>query len=376
MERNTIYKIFIIGSLIIYTVGLGGAVCATIWGNQSESTMVPHSGSETLSLLENHTITPYDFNFNRENINATAYLKFFSNYDCDVILFTEADLARENEDINENYYYSGITHYIVKYRSENIINEIIPLGASNNLSRLYLYIHRYEKNVTIGTEWFLDVHYYAINNNFPTEIALFIFIYMIASLAILIMVYALPRSISYHAEEFNTLIEKSIKQRREMLFTSAIIKDKRDFFCDEYTQLYRLKELRQYKDAVIKMGTIIEGLLNCWVERYYPAGVEIITGPKEKRKVSADKIEFWELIQLMIQHGCKDYPNVGTINEWNHIDKYVRDYRNCIHPTKMLKKPYAFRKEEFENLLHDFEAIIEKISIDVKVDKNPIEYEI
>jgi tetratricopeptide (TPR) repeat protein len=108
--------------------------------------------------------------------------------------------------------------------------------------------------------------------------------------------------------------------------------------------------INNQKSAIVMAGSIIEALL---LNYYIEHGVTNITLPgKQPKKVSECKL------QEMIDYA----QSIGILSNRNfHMAHVLRDFRNYIHPDKVLREKYIPNQQEVDTIWNLFKQIINDI---------------
>ncbi len=142
------------------------------------------------------------------------------------------------------------------------------------------------------------------------------------------------------------------------ILTSPLITN-RDMIIEEYNSLVFLIKNKLWKDACIKMGSILEYLLTKWLESKKIAQINHI---QDKKLKSLDKAWFYDKIMYYIETARYDYNNeIGNGPQWEIVNKVIRGYRNYIHLQKYEKriaKDGYLEKNDYELLNIPFNQII------------------
>lgn len=142
------------------------------------------------------------------------------------------------------------------------------------------------------------------------------------------------------------------------ILTSPLITN-RDMIIEEYNSLIFLIKKKLWKDACIKMGSILEYLLTKWLEF---RNIELITHSRLRTPKILDKANFYDKINHYLEIARVTYQNeIGDRTQWAIIDNVIRDYRNYIHLQEYEKKSKVdgyLDKNDFELLNKPFNQII------------------
>jgi len=153
------------------------------------------------------------------------------------------------------------------------------------------------------------------------------------------------------------LIQDYIKKTK--IFTNPIITN-RDIILKEYNALEILIRNELWKDACIKMGSILEYLLTKWLEYNNET---LITHSQNKKQNPLGKAQFYDKIRFYIEKARIKYNNeIGDKTQWEIVDKVIREYRNYIHLQKYEKRITLdgyLDKNDFELLKKPFNQILD-----------------
>lgn len=155
--------------------------------------------------------------------------------------------------------------------------------------------------------------------------------------------------------------KKVLKQYNQstIIFQKPYLLKNRDMLIEEHNTLEILIENRLWKDACIKIGSILEYLLTKWLKN---KSITSISHLKLKKPKNIDDASFYDKIQFYIENGSKTYSNeIGNITEWNIVNNIIRDYRNYIHLQKYEAKRINYSnpitKNDYDMLYKAYEII-------------------
>lgn len=150
--------------------------------------------------------------------------------------------------------------------------------------------------------------------------------------------------------DFGKAVLNEYRNMKE-LFQKPFITN-RNLVIDEYNNLKILIENRLWKDACIKMGSILEYLLTRWIES---KNIPINQITSRRNVNSFDKVYFSEKIDYYLQVGSIQFQQeIGKKTEWRMVNDIIRDYRNFIHLQKYeesINDGNPIEENDF-NLLH------------------------
>ncbi len=144
------------------------------------------------------------------------------------------------------------------------------------------------------------------------------------------------------------------------LFQKPFIRSSRVLIIEEYCSLAILAENRLFKDACIKIGSILEHLITKWLKS---KSISAISHSKTKKSINVDNSSFFDKVQYYIEYGSNIYSNeIGNMTQWGIVNSMIRDYRNYIHLQKYeedrISKNNPLVKQDYESLRREFNIII------------------
>jgi len=151
-------------------------------------------------------------------------------------------------------------------------------------------------------------------------------------------------------------------QKLKNLFTSIKDDFAKEIIFDEYNEIENLRKRERWKDAFIKIGTILEYLITHYIvvnkldefEEGKPKKVEIsIAGTT--RRIIPSEAEFREKLAFVMQ---REIFGRDSNNEWRIVDGLLRKFRNYIHLQSYIKDRVRINKDQFDNLYPVFEQLI------------------
>lgn len=154
----------------------------------------------------------------------------------------------------------------------------------------------------------------------------------------------------------------SYHQKFKNLFNSITDEFAKEILLDEYSEVENLRKRERWKDAIIKIGTILEYLITNYIEENNLdkdengnlRKVEIIIGGK-KKKIIPNQAEFGKKLAFIIQ---KEVFGRESNNEWKIVDGLIRNFRNYIHLQSYIKDRVEVNKDMFDTLYPVFEKLI------------------
>ncbi len=114
----------------------------------------------------------------------------------------------------------------------------------------------------------------------------------------------------------------------------------------EHHMVYKLKQMGEYKDAIIKMGSIVEYVISEWLKRN--------SHPNPKKfENKLNKLEHLSKSSL-----------TGSITptEWRIVNSIIRDYRNFIHLQKYFDDRIVLNESDFLQLEPIYKKILHELS--------------
>ncbi len=119
------------------------------------------------------------------------------------------------------------------------------------------------------------------------------------------------------------------------ILTSPLITN-RNMVIGEYNSILISIKNKLWKDACIKMGSILEYLLTKWLES---KNIKQITHSHLKKQKSLSRAKFNDKIIFYLEIARFNYNNeIGDRTQWEIVDKVIRDYRNYVHLQKYEKR--------------------------------------
>lgn len=133
-------------------------------------------------------------------------------------------------------------------------------------------------------------------------------------------------------------------------------------FLKNINEIEYLRKKEKWKDAFIKMGSILEFLITNYIEENKldkneegkPIRVEILIGGR-RRSINPVEAQFGEKISFILQHEIFD----GEYNnDWRIVDGLIRKLRNYIHLYQYIKDRTRVSKDLFDKLYNVFERLM------------------
>ena len=134
----------------------------------------------------------------------------------------------------------------------------------------------------------------------------------------------------------------------------------REMIIKENKELNILIENKLWKEACIKIGSILEYILTKWVE---DKKIPLSSLTKKKWVKKLKDVIFEEKINYYINTGAKNYNfELGSITEWKIVKNVIKDYRNYIHLQKYeerIKKNDYLGERDFKSVYSSFKLLRE-----------------
>ena len=174
--------------------------------------------------------------------------------------------------------------------------------------------------------------------------------------------FHIPKIFNSLTDEGKQVIAKY--QNSIELFQKPFIQSSRALIIDEYRSLDILTENRLWKDACIKIGSILEYLITKWLKS---KSISTISHSKTKIPNKPFNVEiktsFFHKVQYYIEHGSNIYSNeIGNMTQWDIVNIRIRDYRNYIHLQTYEKDRISMNnplvEQDYESLRREFDNII------------------
>lgn len=160
-------------------------------------------------------------------------------------------------------------------------------------------------------------------------------------------------------EPFLTFEGLTFLDKRKQFFCKKFISNQ-DLLIKENKELNILIENKLWKDACIKIGSILEYILTNWIE---DKGIQLSSLSKRKKVKKLKDVTFEEKINYYINVGAKKYNfEIGTTTEWNVVKNVIKDYRNYIHLQKYeerIKKSGYLGERDFMSIYSNFKSLRE-----------------
>jgi len=146
------------------------------------------------------------------------------------------------------------------------------------------------------------------------------------------------------------------------LFTNIKDDFAKEIILEEYNEIEYLRKREKWRDAFIKMGSILEYLITNYIEENEldkdkngkPKKVEILIRGK-KRMINPINAKFGEKISFIMQFKIFD---MEYNTDWNILDGLIMKLRNYIHLYQYIKDRAKVNKDMFDKFYPVFEKLI------------------
>ncbi|MFX1329120.1 MAG: hypothetical protein ACFE91_13415 [Promethearchaeota archaeon] len=131
----------------------------------------------------------------------------------------------------------------------------------------------------------------------------------------------------------------------------------REIILEEYNDIEYLRKREKWKDAIIKMGTIIEYLITHYIreKKLDKEKVNILKNGKEKAINKLSEASFEDKVSYIIQ---KEVFGNEYNNDWKVVERLIKDLRDCIHLQKYIAIRTRINEEMFNRIYPIFEKLI------------------
>lgn len=162
---------------------------------------------------------------------------------------------------------------------------------------------------------------------------------------------------------FNTLL-LTIKGRKFLNYYQKLtnlfqsIKDDfaKEILLEEYNEIEYLRKREKWKDAVVKMGTILEYLItNYFIENGLDKKFDIWIQGKKITITPSETTVFTRKLSFIIQYEI--FGNEMN-NDWKIVERLIVDLRNYIHLQKYINTRVRINEDIFNQLYSVFERLI------------------
>ncbi len=151
-------------------------------------------------------------------------------------------------------------------------------------------------------------------------------------------------------------------QKLRYLFTTLHDKFAKEIILEEYNEIEYLRKREKWRDAFIKMGSILEYLITNYIDENKldkdkngkPKTVEILIRGK-KRMINLINAKFGEKILFIMQFKIFD---MEYNSDWNILDGLIMKLRNYIHLYQYIKDRAIVNKDMFDKFYPVFERLI------------------
>lgn len=142
------------------------------------------------------------------------------------------------------------------------------------------------------------------------------------------------------------------------LFTKVTDNTQKEIILEEFVLLQKLIEQGAWKDACVKMGSMLEYLLNTWFIKkgITPSRITSIETVKKWKEVT-----FSKMIDFYMNNAKKFENEIGTSTDWKLVKNVLKDYRNYVHLQnyeERVRKGDVLRKKEFDRIYPIFQDMI------------------
>lgn len=145
---------------------------------------------------------------------------------------------------------------------------------------------------------------------------------------------------------------------KQETFTKVTDNTQNEILLEEFNLLQKLVELGAWKDACVKMGSVLEYLLTIWLIN---KGIVPSMITKNETVTKWKDVMFSRMIDYYIDNSRKFKHEIGTSTDWKLVKNVLKDYRNFIHLQNYedrVRKGDILRKKEFDRLYPIFQDII------------------
>jgi len=144
-------------------------------------------------------------------------------------------------------------------------------------------------------------------------------------------------------------------QKLRNLFQSINDNYAKEILLEEYNEIEYLRKREKWKDAVIKMGTILEYLItNYFIENDMEKKNEIRIRGK-KKIIIPSQANFAEKLSFIIQY---EIFGREKNNDWSIVNRLIVYLRNYIHLQEYIKDRIRVNEDIFTQLYSVFERLI------------------
>ncbi len=151
-------------------------------------------------------------------------------------------------------------------------------------------------------------------------------------------------------------------QKLRNLFPTLHDKFAKEIILEEYNEIEYLRKREKWRDAFIKMGSILEYLIINYIEENKldkdkngkPKKIEILFRGK-KKMICPINATFGEKISFIMQDKIFD---IKYNNDWNILDGLIMKLRNYIHLYQYIKDKAKLNKDMFDKFYPVFERLI------------------
>lgn len=153
------------------------------------------------------------------------------------------------------------------------------------------------------------------------------------------------------------------QNKLENLFANVSNNFGKQVLLEEYSDLHFLMRNGKWKDALIKMGSIVEYLVEDHIE-HSGLGIDNNGDLKEyeisdfngkKRKIKLMKVNIGQKLLFIVQHNVFDSK---WASDWTFVNNNIREFRNYIHISKLVSNNIIVDYATVQSIYPIFERII------------------
>lgn len=153
------------------------------------------------------------------------------------------------------------------------------------------------------------------------------------------------------------------QNKLENLFVNVSNSFGKQVLLDEYRDLHFLMKNAKWKDILIKMGSIVEYLVEDHLENHglvndsngNPIEYEISDFNGRKKKIKLTDVKFGRKLLFIVQHNVFDSK---WASDWTFVNNNIREFRNYIHISKLVNNNIVVNYSTVQNIYPIFERII------------------
>ncbi|GAG67715.1 unnamed protein product [marine sediment metagenome] len=130
----------------------------------------------------------------------------------------------------------------------------------------------------------------------------------------------------------------------------------REILREEFEDIHELWGKKKWKDIAIKMGSILEYLITDFFERSEGKHSEWISKDKTKPiNLLSKNTKFSIKLSYVMQ---KEVFGTENNSDWKYVYNHIREYRNYVHLTKLVKEKITFNEKMIRQMYEVFERLI------------------